>query len=600
MERNIETIPRLIREYLNLKDKIFVIPAYQREYSWDKTDCDKLWQDIEYYIESNGSEPYFFGTIIVDHSNKKEVALIDGQQRTTTFLLLFKALLLRLDEAISKLEKFKNDGDSAGTKRRLESSRETIMEILYKAEIEDIPDMVEDFSKVKDFLVLETRSISEIYTNEMKVIIRAENFEEAEKKVIHIKYKRNDNRYTNYFRNFKSFYDKLWFDGDYFDLKEFARVFLEKCQIIEIRSWETEQAITMFNSLNSRGLPLSDANIIQAKLYTNAGNDVADFNDKWKEIIILANKLKLLEIVDIDAVLMQFMYINRARKEDSNVMTPAVRRYYTDKKELLADPEEFCRNIIKILETWEKIKDYPIVKLLLKINENAKFYLSGYLYRYEPKEITIEKVQDICECLLRLFAILELVDAGYSSKNFKSFLFHINIKLVNKDILIQDIVQEFNMHINKNWKKDDLINDIFEYDKNTLVFLNDYLYAKSKGKDFDFKKSVNIEHIMPGSGRNINIIRKDAGIESEEEFISIVNKIGNKILLEEVINKSIGNEWFRTKKQNSIKEKTGYKDSRFAIAQALTEYHKDIWGIDDIKTATEKASERIVKFIFKT
>ena len=87
-------------------------------------------------------------------------------------------------------------------------------------------------------------------------------------------------------------------------------------------------------------------------------------------------------------------------------------------------------------------------------------------------------------------------------------------------------------------------------------------------------------------------------IATKEEFNDIVNKLGNKILLEEDINKSIGIEWFKTKKQSSIKDKTGYKDSEFAIAVALTNYPKDKWGKEDINTATEKAAARIVKFIF--
>ena len=103
---------------------------------------------------------------------------------------------------------------------------------------------------------------------------------------------------------------------------------------------------------------------------------------------------------------------------------------------------------------------------------------------------------------------------------------------------------------------------------------------------------------MPASGRNITTIRQDAGLPDKEEFNSIVNKLGNKILLEEDINKSIGNEWFKTKKQNSIHTKSGYKDSKYAIAVALTTYSKDTWTKEDIDTATNKAVERIVKFIF--
>ena len=78
----------------------------------------------------------------------------------------------------------------------------------------------------------------------------------------------------------------------------------------------------------------------------------------------------------------------------------------------------------------------------------------------------------------------------------------------------------------------------------------------------------------------------------------IVNKLGNKILLEDAINQSISNEWFRSKKQNSISQKSGYKDSRYHIANALTTYPSDVWTKEDIETATKKAAKRILDFIF--
>ena len=75
-----------------------------------------------------------------------------------------------------------------------------------------------------------------------------------------------------------------------------------------------------------------------------------------------------------------------------------------------------------------------------------------------------------------------------------------------------------------------------------------------------------------------------------------------KILLEERINRSIGNEWFRTKVSTKLENKTGYVDSQYPIACSLVKKYKDIhkpyWTKDDIAAATKEASERIVKFIF--
>jgi hypothetical protein len=601
--KSIEPKLKLISEYLKLdKPENFVIPEYQRGYSWNIIHCDKLWQDIEAF-EPSGNDPYFFGTIIVDCSVENKFGLIDGQQRTTTFLLLLKALLLRLNNVINTIS---NDVDSEALKAGLNGKRNTIMSILYKAEDEDIPEMLRDISKIKSVLLLDNNSINESFKDELKTIVEAKDFKAAKQNVYKIPRKQKDNKYTNQFRNFQYFYDKLS-EKTESQLNSFAKVFLDKCQIIEIRSWQIEQAITMFNSLNSTGEPLSTADIISAKLYSNAGNIKNEFNNQWENIKKSADELNSQKIVNIDAVLMQFMYINRARqkeyiKNDSvDVTVPGVRRYYIDdNKWLLNDPSSLCNKLMKILQIWEKVKDYSIVKLLLKFNENVKLYLSGYFYRYEITEISEEKALPICESLLRLFTILELVDSGYSSKNFKTFLFRVNVMLVDKDAEICGIVQDFNEHINRNWKEEEIKDIICEYDKNILVYLNEYLYAKINGCKFDFNENVNIEHIMPVSGKNLVSIRQDADIIDEEEFNIIVNKLGNKILLEENINKSISDAWFKTKKQTYVKDKTGYKNSQFAIACALTEYPQNTWGKDDIETATKKAAERIAAFIFQS
>lgn len=609
MAKNIEPTLKLISKYLKLeKSENFVIPEYQRGYSWDITQCDKLWQDIDAFIASNASDPYFFGTIIVDCSETNKFSLIDGQQRTTTFLLLLKALLIQLTEAIPNVP---DDEESEALKAGLKANRNKVMAILYKAEDEDIPAMLKDYTKTQNILILENKSINELFPKEVKTIVEAADFKTSEQNVYKIPRKQKDNKYTNHFRNFKFFFEKLEEKSES-QLNQFAKIFLEKCQVIEIRSWQIEQAITMFNSLNSTGMPLSDADIISAQLYSNAGDNKKTFNDQWESINQLANELSGRKIIDLDAVLQQFMYINRAinkeyisinkeGNESVDVTTPGLRRYYTDiRKELLSEPLTLCSNLTKITNIWNTVKDFPTVKLLLKCNENAKLFLSGYLYRYELTEITEENIQDLCECLLRLFTVLELSDAGYSSSKFKTFLFSENIKFVDKAVSIDTIKKDFNDHINNNWKQDTIADAIIEYEKNLLVFLNEYIYAKTKGSKFDFADNVNIEHIMPSSGRNLTTIQQDAKIATKEEFNGIVNKLGNKILLEEDINKSIGNEWFKTKKQNSINSKSGYKDSRYGIALALTSYPNDTWTKDDIDTATIKAKERIVKFIFNS
>lgn len=88
----------------------YIIPNFQRDYSWDKKNYEDFINDIlsvnkaEYDIEtkklSNASgkdNDYFFGTIlIVGEENKSSVTkpyiVIDGQQRLTTMTLFFVAI----------------------------------------------------------------------------------------------------------------------------------------------------------------------------------------------------------------------------------------------------------------------------------------------------------------------------------------------------------------------------------------------------------------------------------------------------------------------------------------------------------------------------
>lgn len=614
MPKNIDPNLRKIGEYLKLnRDTVFSIPAYQRAYSWGTTQCDKLWQDLNDFIDGDSKDAYFFGTIIINcQDDDSKFALIDGQQRTTTFLLLLKALLDRINETIGKTQ---NDDDSEGLLLGLRSRRRTIMKILYKAEDEEISDRPSKESDLKIYTkanALENSSINEQYKNELGDILRSYDFPEAENNVVKIKYKRKDNRYTNFFRNYKFFHEEIERLSDS-QLNKLAKNLIEECEVIEIKSWQVEQAIQMFNSLNSDGLPLYDSDIISAQLYANAENrkEQEEFSELWRELCQITSELGNTKIADINAIFMQYMYYIRARNGDTvnkkgsiNVTTPGLRRYFLEiNKEPIKEPVKMCDDMLRLANIWDKVSDYPLIKVLLKLNDNSKLFIASYFLRFNEEEITEEKISTISECMVRLFAILELTDYGYSSKNFKTFLFGEQAKFVNTEIDVNSIKEDFYKHINGNFKREELEISLEDYTGNNLVFLNEYLFAKNSGLPFSLNGKCDIEHIMPNSGKKLEPIREKAELTDEEEFESYVNKVGNKILLESKINSSIGDEWFAAKISHTQESKTGYINSSYPIASALAEKYKGImksyWTKNDIRVATEKASDRILDFIFQ-
>lgn len=589
--KEIEPKLKTIKSYLTKEDNegCFRIPEYQRAYSWKIDQCDKLLQDIEDFIDSDNEDPYFFGTIIVDCSDEKHRDLIDGQQRTTTFYLLLKALLLRIQWILPNIK----DEESESLKAGLEERRKEILKILFGIEAEDVPEILKNPESIKAKKIpLENCSINEFHKRELEAILHASSFEEAEKAVYHAPRKQKDNKYTDFFRNFKYFYEMMSKKEESV-LNNFARKFLNKCQVIEIKSWNVEQAIVMFNSLNSTGKPLSDADVLSAQLYSYA-NGSKDFVDKWSELNDSISKLNEKGILDLQTAFGQYMYICRAEQGNKEVKMVGLRPFYLNSN-LLKDSDTFLANLKKITDNWEKVSNSPLTRLLLKFNQNARFFVATYLYAHGTSSFQVP-----FESLLRLFAILEVVDYGYSSKFFKQFLFEENIKFANKEVSNVEIADDFRNHIRSSWKKEDIYNAMLDSSvSNLLVLLNEYVYCKNKARPFYFSEPYNIEHIMPASGKNIISIQQDAGIADHEEFKEIVDRLGNKIPLEEDINKSIGNEWFKTKKQSTVTSKSGYQNSKYQIASDLTGYPSDKWTKDDIDKATKKAAYRIVEFLFE-
>ncbi|NHA49984.1 DUF262 domain-containing protein [Helicobacter pylori] len=87
----------------------FVIPIYQRLYSWGKEQCEQLWDDIIKIGGNDKMNGHFIGSILyarVDDTHSSPLLIIDGQQRLTTITLLFIALRDHLNDEDEFLKKF--------------------------------------------------------------------------------------------------------------------------------------------------------------------------------------------------------------------------------------------------------------------------------------------------------------------------------------------------------------------------------------------------------------------------------------------------------------------------------------------------------------
>jgi uncharacterized protein with ParB-like and HNH nuclease domain len=85
------------------KSPQFIIPIYQRTYSWTEKECCQLWEDILRTGDNEDISGHFIGSVVYIEkglyqvSSQSSLLVIDGQQRLTTITLLIAALANALE-----------------------------------------------------------------------------------------------------------------------------------------------------------------------------------------------------------------------------------------------------------------------------------------------------------------------------------------------------------------------------------------------------------------------------------------------------------------------------------------------------------------------
>ncbi|GAA8083802.1 DUF262 domain-containing protein [Helicobacter pylori] len=166
-----------INDFFSKTSTIFSIPAYQRNYTWEEENCEKLLQDI--VSISQNKKTHFMGSItyilhLIDDEKSlrqlREFVIIDGQQRVTTIMLLLKVIETKIPNEEVKKE-IDNLLNLSGQKLRLKpikSDKEAFDLVMQDRwnEIQDTPHIKENyrfFTKELDNYISKGYRIEEIY-----------------------------------------------------------------------------------------------------------------------------------------------------------------------------------------------------------------------------------------------------------------------------------------------------------------------------------------------------------------------------------------------------------------------------------------------------
>ena len=552
------------------QDIPFVIPEYQRPYSWSDDEIITLFEDLwEFSIErtqTEGAKSYFLGCV-VSYEENGERQIIDGQQRITSLFLLLRAVFSMLEGDDNQTDEVKNfiaKIKPALWKENEMTGKEDRCNILLRSEVV-------------------TDSGNEI----LRKILETGNADPKAK----------DNYSKNYNKFLELYKEKAVVSG--LQLYHFILALLNDSILLPITADDQETALTIFNTLNNRGLPLSDADIFKSYIYKKLDDaSKKSFIQKWKKLETDAAKVD----ESIQSLFYYHMFYLRARENDDKSTTPGVRKYYLDKNHNRLSVD-VIDDLANSLHLWEVIngrdsidsecwsENMEIRKVLDCLssytNEFWKYPVSIFYMEHKAKEnfeeIFLKFLRKLYVMLITRYLEIPTINA------VKADILKLNVQIINnchpsfyagfedKKLEKEDDIKAYKQ------KTDELI---IAPHRNMVRMLLKLLAYQDDSQTELLPQYWEIEHIFPQTwdSKYYNLDENEANDKLEH--------LGNKLPLEKKLNISASNNYFD-------KKKSRYKDSKIAISKKLGDSSLDEWNLDNIKTNDIEICKQI-KDIFET
>lgn len=532
-----------------ISDSIIVVPIYQRAYAWEEKNVEELLQDID----QAQPHDYFIGSIVVNQTKEEGVwEVVDGQQRLATITILYSAIR----------DFLKKNSDAKGAD---EFERDYICKIDKRSK-EPIPRLKLSDDDNDYFL--------------SKII---KNTEKKERKESH---KRINEAYRF---AYKFIENKVKLDNnkhDYiFNLDDFIK---NTVKVIIVKVPDESNAFTIFETLNDRGLALSQADLIKNYLFNKAGSRLREAQSCWSE---MSGAIEAAQ--DEEEIIKYIRYFWSSQNG------------LTREKDLFLEIKNNTNNQNLSLTFLNELKS-TTNKYLALLNSNHDLWND---YTKTTKEY-IETLNGLGLYQNRplLLAILNQFDKKETEKAFKLTLSWSVRNLITGSIPGGTLEREFSNQARKinNGKiknSKELFNSakklipadtqfkeafsIATVSKNNLAQY--YLIEIEKSYSPTTEKlvtknldRVNLEHILP----EVITEKKDWPGFDEETHKSSYKKIGNLTLLNTKINSDLKSGSFINKKEE-------YKKSEIIITKNLGDTLA--WSVDAIKERQIAFAEKAVE-----
>lgn len=258
--------------YLDLvgNGRVFIVPKYQRDYSWTEDQWEDLWQDL---TDLKGGDRHYMGAMVIEALSDREASVIDGQQRLATLSILSLAV-------IHGLEGLARDGIEADPNQE----RARALRARYIGE-KDLASLVET---------------SKLTLNETDNGFYQDYLVQSRTPVNPLRLPKSNQLLLGAYRYFQR---KISEDTSFRDGATLAALLSETVArhllFILITVEDEMSAYTVFETLNARGLELSTTDLLKNYLFSRmtSGSDLAHLQRRWKELISVVGQARFPEFL---------------------------------------------------------------------------------------------------------------------------------------------------------------------------------------------------------------------------------------------------------------------------------------------------------------
>ncbi|MCF0234156.1 MAG: DUF262 domain-containing protein [Thermoguttaceae bacterium] len=527
---SIEVNKVCVKDFLESgKNSAFIIPEYQRPYAWKDDHIETLFNDLFNFSQTEGGSErdgtYFLGCIVAYENGRGQREIIDGQQRMTSLMLLLRAIYTALHESGDESDEVANF-------------------------LTEIAPTIWQRDRLKGRID---------YTN---ALLRSEVISENESTLAKILETgmadpRNKDRYSRNYRKFQDLFRQISGQKP-LAVYNFIYAVLHQAILLPITAGEQDTALTIFSTLNDRGMPLEDADIFKAQIYKY--KDVEDretFIKNWQTLTNIAEEAG----ETVQNIFTHYSFYLRAKNKDDNSTIAGLRRYLAQNGFVVLRDDSLIDELMAIACFWRAIRnrdfdnaeklnnDKVLCALDILVEYPNEFWKYPAIIYYLKHRNDENFASQYVKFLRRLTAelVLRYLDTPYVT-SIKGAVLKLDVSIYHDDIPDFDKFRK----LDENGLQERIRIPHKSIERMLLKVL---AYSR---QETPFSEKLEVEHIFPKKYDGTYFF-------PEKDVNERIEHIGNKTLFEKRLNIKAGNNFFARKKGE-------YKRSEVRITIDLVDY----------------------------